>query len=42
VAHGKLIASWPVVRQLDGDALGLGEAAESRATAKLAPRTRDG
>ena len=38
---GKRIASWPVVRQLDGDALGLGKAVESEATAKLAPRTRD-
>jgi formate dehydrogenase major subunit len=41
VSLGKLIASWPVVRQLDGDVLGLGKAAESRATTRLAPRTRD-
>jgi formate dehydrogenase major subunit len=41
VELGKLIASWPVVRQLDGDPLGLGKAVQSRRTAKLRPRTRD-
>src|SRR5687768_7444690 len=35
----KLIASWPVVRQLTGDPLGLGLAAQSPASEALAPRT---
>jgi formate dehydrogenase major subunit len=41
VELGKLIASWPVVRQFDGDPLGLGKAVQSRRTATLRPRTRD-
>jgi formate dehydrogenase major subunit len=41
VELGKLIASWPVVRQLDGDPLGLGKAVRSWHTATLRPRTRD-
>jgi len=36
----KLLASWPVVRQLrDGDPLGLGPAVRSRRTDSLVPRT---
>jgi formate dehydrogenase major subunit len=35
----KLIASWPVVRQLGGDALGLGRAAQSAHSAEVGPRT---
>src|SRR5207245_498643 len=35
----KLIASWPVLRQLGADRLGLGAAATSRATESLSPRT---
>jgi len=35
----KLIASWPAVRQLGGDALGLGAAARSALTDAIAPRT---
>src|SRR2546421_952766 len=36
----KLIASWPVARQLRGeDPLGLGSAARSRHTDELVPRT---
>jgi formate dehydrogenase major subunit len=35
----KLLASWPVVRQLrEGDALGLGRAAQSRRSHTLTPR----
>jgi formate dehydrogenase major subunit len=41
VELGKLIASWPVLRQLDGDPLGLGKAVRSRRTATIGPRTRD-
>jgi formate dehydrogenase major subunit len=37
----KVIASWPVLRQLDGDPLALGKAARSARTAALAPRTRE-
>jgi formate dehydrogenase major subunit len=36
----KLLASWPVVRQLTGrDSLGLGAASQSEHTARLRPRT---
>jgi formate dehydrogenase major subunit len=35
----KLIASWPVARQLAGDRLGLGAAVTSDRTASLTPRT---
>jgi formate dehydrogenase major subunit len=41
VELGKLIASWPVLRQLDGDPLGLGKAVRSERQAALRPRTRD-
>ena len=34
-----MIRSWPVLRQLEGDPLGLGRAAQSRRSAELAPRT---
>ena len=37
----KLIASWPVARQLAGDVLGLGRAAQSPASAALTPRTQE-
>jgi formate dehydrogenase major subunit len=37
----KLIASWPVARQLAGDPLGLGRAAMSERSAALHPRTQD-
>jgi formate dehydrogenase major subunit len=39
VTLGKLIASWPLVRQLDGDLLGLGKAARSQVHSALRPRT---
>jgi formate dehydrogenase major subunit len=39
VTIGKRIASWPVLRQLAGDPLALGEAARSRRSAELRPRT---
>jgi formate dehydrogenase major subunit len=35
----KLIATWPAVRQLDGDRLGLGAAARSNRSSSLMPRT---
>jgi formate dehydrogenase major subunit len=35
----KLIARWPVSRQLDGDSTGLGRAAQSPRSAGLSPRT---
>jgi formate dehydrogenase major subunit len=39
---GRLIGSWPVVRQLrDGDRLGLGDAVKSKATAGMKPRTAE-
>jgi formate dehydrogenase major subunit len=38
---GKLIGSWPLLHQLDGDRLGLGSAARSESHAKLRPRTDD-
>jgi formate dehydrogenase major subunit len=41
VELGKLIASWPVLRQLDGDPLGLGKAVRSQRSARIRPRTRD-
>ena len=37
----KLIASWPVLRQLRGDRLGLGAAAQSEHYATLRPRVED-
>jgi formate dehydrogenase major subunit len=41
VKLGASIGSWPVVRQLrEGDPLGLGRAARSQPTSRLAPRTR--
>ena len=36
---GKLIGSWPLLHQLDGDPLGLGKAARSPSHAALRPRT---
>ena len=36
---GKLISSWPLLRQLDGDRLGLGRSARSPEHATLRPRT---
>ena len=36
---GKLIGSWPLLHQLDGDPLGLGRAARSTVHATLRPRT---
>jgi len=42
MALRKLLASWPVVRQLTGeDRLGLGPAAQSPTSAALRPRTAD-
>jgi formate dehydrogenase major subunit len=38
---GKLIGSWPLLHQLDGDRLGLGSAARSESHARLRPRTED-
>ena len=38
---GKLIGSWPLLHQLDGDRLGLGSAARSATHARLRPRTED-
>jgi formate dehydrogenase major subunit len=39
---GKLIASWPVVRQArEGDALGLGKAVQSPESSRLRPRVDD-
>jgi formate dehydrogenase major subunit len=38
---GKLIASWPVLRQLDGDPHALGRAARSAQHEGLRPRTAD-
>jgi formate dehydrogenase major subunit len=40
VKVGKLIASWPVLRQLDGDPHALGKAARSQKQASLHPRTQ--
>jgi formate dehydrogenase major subunit len=40
VGLGKLIASWPVLRQLDGDLRGLGRSARSQQTGEIEPRTR--
>jgi formate dehydrogenase major subunit len=37
----KLIARWPVLRQLDGDPLALGRAVRSARHEALAPRTRE-
>jgi formate dehydrogenase major subunit len=39
MALGKRLASWPVLRQLQGDPLGLGRAARSDEHARLRPRT---
>jgi formate dehydrogenase major subunit len=42
VPLGKLIAQWPVVRQIrEGDPLGLGKAAQSKNSQTLAPRIDD-
>jgi len=41
VKLGALIGSWPVLRQLDGDAHALGKAARSARQATIEPRTRD-
>src|SRR5439155_12108670 len=41
VSVRKLIQSWPVVRQLQGDRLGLGPAAQSPRSASLRPRTEN-
>jgi formate dehydrogenase major subunit len=41
VKLGKLIGSWPLLHQLDGDPYGLGRAARSPAHATLRPRTED-
>jgi formate dehydrogenase major subunit len=42
VALGKLIAQWPVVRQIrEGDPLGLGKAAQSKHSQTLTPRIDD-
>ena len=38
---GKLIARWPVLRQLDGDARGLGQAVRSPSHERLRPRTAE-
>jgi formate dehydrogenase major subunit len=38
VELGKLIASWPVLRQAAGDPLGLGKGVRSRKTRELRPR----
>jgi formate dehydrogenase major subunit len=35
----KLLASWPVARQLSGDRLGLGKSVKSDASERLMPRT---
>jgi len=40
VKLGKLIGSWPVLQQLDGDPHALGRAARSRKQASLHPRTQ--
>ena len=37
----KLIARWPLLRQIDGDPLALGKAVQSERTQKLRPRTAD-
>jgi formate dehydrogenase major subunit len=38
----KLLASWPVVRQLtEGDPLGLGKAAQSKRSRELRPRIEE-
>jgi formate dehydrogenase major subunit len=41
VELGKLIASWPVLRQAADDPLGLGKAVRSRRTRELRPRIAD-
>ena len=41
MALGKLIASWPLLRQADGDPLALGKAVRSERTQRLRPRTAD-
>jgi formate dehydrogenase major subunit len=41
VKLGKLIASWPVLRQLDGDPYALGRAARSGRSESVRPRTAE-
>jgi formate dehydrogenase major subunit len=41
VGFRQLIGSWPVLRQLQGDPLGLGASAQSHRSSTLAPRTAD-
>jgi formate dehydrogenase major subunit len=41
VGLGRLIARWPLLRQADGDPLGLGKAVQSPRTRRLRPRTAD-
>jgi formate dehydrogenase major subunit len=41
VGFRQLIGSWPVLRQLQRDPLGLGASAQSRRSSTLAPRTAD-
>src|SRR5213593_4288703 len=41
MALAKLIARWPLLRQVDGDPLGLGKAVRSERTQNLRPRTAD-
>jgi formate dehydrogenase major subunit len=40
VQVGSRIRRWPVLKQFRGDPLGLGRAARSQPTSRLAPRTR--
>jgi formate dehydrogenase major subunit len=41
LSAGKLIARWPVLRQVDGDPLALGRAVRSQRTEAVKPRTRE-
>jgi formate dehydrogenase major subunit len=41
MALRQLIARWPLLRQADGDPLGLGKAVQSERTQRLRPRTAD-
>jgi formate dehydrogenase major subunit len=41
MALRELIASWPLLRQADGDPLGLGKAVQSERTQRLRPRTAE-
>jgi formate dehydrogenase major subunit len=40
VQLGKLVSRWPVLKQVEGDPLGLGHAVKSEPTKRLEPRTR--